>query len=47
MSDSTIPCVVTLGEPTRTPEGFIGGAGSYGIAFLFSVIRAASQRLSA
>ena len=44
---SVMPWVVTLGEPTRRPDGVSGGAGSYGMAFLFSVIRAASQRVSA
>ena len=47
MSASVMPWVVTAGVPTRMPEATIGGCGSYGIAFLFSVIRAASQRASA
>ncbi len=47
MSGSVMPWVVTLGEPIRMPDAVAGGAGSNGIAFLFSVIRAASQRRSA
>ena len=35
-----MPWVVTLGEPTRSPDGDVGGAGSYGMAFLLSVMRA-------
>src|SRR5436305_2512886 len=44
---SRIPWVVTLGVPTRMPEAMVGLSGSYGMAFLFRVIRAASQRSSA
>ena len=47
MSGSVMPCVVTLGEPIRMPDATAGGAGSNGIAFLLSVMRAASQRRSA
>ena len=47
MSASVMPWVVTAGVPTRMPEPFDGGWGSYGIAFLFRVMRAASQRASA
>ena len=47
MSASTRPWVVTAGVPTRMPEDTIGGCGSYGMAFLLSVIRAASHRASA
>ena len=47
MSVSVMPWVVTAGVPTRMPEPIVGGCGSYGIAFLFRVMRAASQRVSA
>ena len=47
MSASVMPWVVTAGVPTRMPEAIDGGCGSYGIAFLFSMMPAASQRASA
>ena len=47
ISSVPIPCVVTAGLPTRIPEAMLGGCGSYGMAFLFSTMPAASQRASA
>jgi hypothetical protein len=47
MSDSTMPCVVTAGLPTRMPEAIDAGCGSKGMAFLLSTMPAASQRDSA
>jgi hypothetical protein len=47
ISPALMPWVVTAGVPTRRPEPIAGGCGSNGIAFLFSVIFAASQRFSA
>jgi hypothetical protein len=44
---SRMPCVVTDGVPTRIPEATMGFCGSYGMAFLLRVMRAASQRSSA
>ena len=47
ISSSPIPCVVTHGVPTRTPEATLGFCGSNGMAFLLRVMPAASQRASA
>src|SRR6266403_4754306 len=47
ISASRIPRVVIDGLPTRIPPAFIGGNGSNGIAFLFTVIPARSRAFSA
>jgi len=44
---SPMPCVVTDGVPTRIPEATMGFCGSYGMAFLLSVMPARSHRCSA
>ena len=47
ISSVPMPCVVTHGVPTRTPEAMPGFCGSLGMAFLLSTIPAASARASA
>ena len=42
-----MPRVVSAGVPMRSPEGFIGGRGSKGIALRLTVIPTASSRSSA
>ena len=47
MSSSTMPRVVSAGVPIRSPEGFIGGRSSNGIALRLTVIPTCSSRCSA
>ena len=47
MSASSMPWVVVAGVPTRMPRRRSAAAGSYGIAFLLSTMRAAPVRASA
>ena len=42
-----MPRDVTAGVPTRMPEPTIGFSGSYGIVFLFTVIRTSPRAASA
>ena len=47
MSSSTRPRVVSAGVPMRSPDGFIGGRSSKGIALRLTVIPTSSRRSSA
>ena len=47
MSSSTRPRVVSAGVPIRSPDGFIGGRSSNGIALRLTVIPTCSSRSSA
>ena len=47
ISGSRIPRVVTAGLPRRMPPAVIGGVGSKGMAFLFTVMVARSSEACA
>ena len=47
ISASSHAAAVTAGVPIRIPEPTIGGFGSYGIVFLFTVMRTSPRAASA